>query len=128
MLRARAKQVLLGGLVMFDKKLVRPIALAGGIALAGSFIVVSVAQSDSGTSPFAVTTLSAGYLLGAGEGTCGEGKCGEGKCGGDDKGAHPHDADKVEEGKCGEGKCGEGKCGGDDKGAHGHDAEEGQDA
>ncbi len=113
---------------MSDKKLVRPIALAGGIALAGSFIVVSVAQSDSGTSPFAVTTLSAGYLLGAGEGTCGEGKCGEGKCGGDDKGAHGHDADKGEEGTCGEGKCGEGKCGGDDKGAHGHDAEGGQDA
>ncbi len=100
MLRARAKQVLLGGLSMSDKKLVRPIALAGGIALAGSFMAVSVAQTDSGASPFAITTRSAGYMLAANEATCGEG----------------------------EGKCGEGKCGGDDKGAHGHDAEEGQDA
>ena len=117
-----------GGLDMSEKELVKPIVLACGIALAGSFAAVSVAQADSGTSPFAMTTLSAGYLLGAEEGTCGEGKCGEGKCGGDDKGAHGHDADKAEEGTCGEGKCGEGKCGGDDKGGHGHDAEEGQDA
>jgi len=113
----------IGGLDMSEKQLVKPIALACGIALAGSFAAVGVAQADSGTSPFAMTTLSAGYLLGTGEGTGGEGKCGEGKCGGDDKGAHGHDAEKAEEGKCGEGKCGEGTCGGDDKGAHGHDAE-----
>ncbi len=112
-----------GGLDMSEKELVKPIVLACGIALAGSFAAVSVAQADSGTSPFAMTTLSAGYLLGAEEGACGEGKCG-----GDDKGAHGHDADKGEEGTCGEGKCGEGKCGGDDKGGHTHDAEEGQDA
>ncbi len=117
-----------GRLDMSEKELVKPIVLACGIALAGSFAAVSVAQADSGTSPFAMTTLSAGYLLGAEEGACGEGKCGEGKCGGDDKGAHGHDADKGEEGTCGEGKCGEGKCGGDDKGGHGHGAEEGQDA
>jgi len=118
-----------GGLDMFKKKLVKPIALAGGIALAGSFAAISVAQADSGTSPFAMTTLSAGYLLGAEGGTGGEGKCGEGKCGGDDKGAHGHDADKGEEGTCGEGegKCGEGKCGGNDKGAHGHDADKAED-
>ncbi len=95
-----------GGLDMSEKKLVKPIALACGIALAGSFAAVSVAQADSGASPFAMTTLSAGYLLAAGEGTggegkCGEGKCGEGKCGGDDKGGHGHDADKAEEGTCG---------------------------
>ncbi len=112
---------------MSEKELVKHIALAGGIALAGSFAAVSVAQADSGTSPFAMTTLSAGYLLGAQEGTCGEGKCGEGKCGGDDKGGHMNDADVVE-GKCGEGKCGEGKCGGDDKGGHEHDAEEAEEA
>jgi len=116
-----------GGLDMSKKELLKPIALAGGIALAGSLAAVSVAQADSGTSPFAMTTLSAGYLLGAEEGTCGEGKCGEGKCGGDDKGGHEHDADATE-GVCGEGKCGEGKCGGDDKGGHEHDAEEGQEA
>ena len=116
-----------GGLDMSEKEMMKPIALAGGIALAGSFAAVSVAQADSGTSPFAMTTLSAGYLLGAQEGTCGEGKCGEGKCGGDDKGGHMNDADAVE-GKCGEGKCGEGKCGGDDKGGHEHDAEEAEEA
>ena len=108
---------------MSEKELVKPIALACGIALAGSFAAVSVGQADSGMSPFAMTTLSAGYLLGAGEGTGGEGKCGEGSCGGDDKGAHEHDAEKAEEGKCGEGKCGEGSCGGDDKGPHEHDAD-----
>ncbi len=116
-----------GGLDMSEKELVKPIALAGSIALAGPFAAVSVAQADSGTSPFAMTMLSAGYLLGAQEGTCGEGKCGEGKCGGDDKGGHVNDEDAVE-GKCGEGKCGEGKCGGDDKGGHEHDAEEGEEA
>ena len=86
---------------MSEKKLVKPVALAGAIALAGSFAAISVAQADSGTSPFAMTTLSAGYLLAAEEGTGGEGKCGEGKCGGDDEGAHGHDADKGEEGTCG---------------------------
>ncbi len=89
------------GLDMSEKKLVKPIALAGGIALVGSFAAISTAQADSGTSPFAMTTLSAGYLLGAGGGTGGEGKCGEGSCGGDDKGGHGHDADKAKEGTCG---------------------------
>ncbi len=82
---------------MSDKELVKPIALACGIALAGSFAAVSVAQADSGTSPFAMTTLSAGYMLAAGEGACGEGSCGEGSCGGDDKGAHEHDAEEDED-------------------------------
>ena len=68
-----------GGVDMTNKEGVKPIALACGITLAGSFAAVSVAQADSGTSPFAMTTLSAGYLLGAQEGTCGEGKCGEGQ-------------------------------------------------
>ncbi len=85
------------GLDMSDKELVKPIALACGIALAGSFAAVSVAQTDSGTSPFAMTTLSAGYMLAAGEGACGEGSCGEGSCGGDDKGAHEHDAEEDED-------------------------------
>ena len=86
-----------GGLDMSEKELVKPIALACGIALAGSLAAVSVAQANSGTSPFAMTTLSAGYLLAAEEGSCGEGKCGEGKCGGDDKGGHTHDAEESED-------------------------------
>ena len=96
-----------------SQKTLKPVALAAGIALAGSLAGVSVAQADS--SPFAVAALSSGYMTAAhyGEGKCGgekeaEGKCGEGKCGGE----------KDAEGKCGEGKCGgekgeEGKCGGD---------------
>jgi uncharacterized low-complexity protein len=110
---------------MSGKNLAKPVALAVGAALAGSLAVVNTASADTGASPFAMTHLSAGYMLGAdgadehkgaegkcGEGKCGEGKekgaegkCGEGKCGGD--------KEKGAEGKCGEGKCGEGKCGGD---------------
>ncbi len=86
-----------GGLDMSEKELVKPIVLACGIALAGSFAAVSVAQADSGASPFAMTTLSAAYMLGEGEGKCGEGKCGEGKCGGDDKGGHAHDAEERQD-------------------------------
>lgn len=116
------------------------IALAGGIALAGS--------------AFAMQPMAQGYLLSAGEaaktaeGKCGEGKCGLAKADTDKDGkvsqaefnaAHPDKADKFAsidtnqdgfidaaehkahldakgaEGKCGEGKCGEGKCGGDKK-------------
>ncbi len=107
---------------MSERKLAKPVALAVGAALAGSFAMTGLANADSGASPFAMTTLSSGFLLGAGEGSCGEGKCGgdkdaegecgEGKCGGD------KDAEgSCGEGKCGgdkdaEGKCGEGKCGG----------------
>ena len=97
---------------MSEKKVIKPVALAVGAALASSFAFTSVAQADTVDSPFSMTNLTVGYMLGAGEGKCGgdkekgaEGKCGEGKCGGD--------KEKGAEGKCGEGKCGEGKCGGD---------------
>jgi len=121
---------------MSEKQIAKPVAIAVGAALAGSFAVTGVAVADTGASPFATTTLSAGYMLGAGEGSCGgdkgeEGSCGgdkgeEGSCGGD-KGEGDKDAegscggDKDAEGSCGgdkgedkgeEGKCGEGKCGG----------------
>ena len=127
---------------MSEKKIGKPVALAVGLALAGSFAVTSAASANTGVSPFAMTTLSAGYMLGAGEGKCGgdkgdkgeEGSCGgdkgeEGSCGGDKEGEGDRDAegncggDKDAEGSCGgdkedkedkgeEGKCGEGKCGG----------------
>ncbi len=127
---------------MFNKQVVKPIALAVGIALAGSFVAVEAAQADTGASPFAMTTLSTAYMLGEGEGSCGgdkggdeaEGSCGgdkdaEGSCGGDKAEGEEKDAegscggDKDAEGSCGgdkaegeekdaEGKCGEGKCGG----------------
>jgi uncharacterized low-complexity protein len=124
---------------MSEKKVTKPIALAVGIALAGSFAAVDAAQADTGASPFAMTTLSSAYMLGEGEGSCGgdkggdeaEGSCGgdkaageekdaEGSCGGDKAAGEEKDAegscggDKAEgEEKDAEGKCGEGKCGGD---------------
>ena len=100
---------------MSDRKVVKPIVLAVGAALAGSFALSSsIASAETVESPFAMSTLSAGYLLGAGEGSCGgdkegkektEGSCGEGSCGGD-KDGESHDKDV-------EGSCGEGSCGGD---------------
>jgi uncharacterized low-complexity protein len=96
---------------MSEKKVVKPVALAVGAALASSFAIGGVANADTVDNPFAMSALSAGYMLGAGEGSCGgdkEGKDKEGSCGGD----------KKAEGSCGEGSCGadkkaEGSCGGD---------------
>lgn len=71
---------------MSDRKVARPVALAVGAALAGSFAITGVANADTGASPFAMTTLSAGYMLGAIEGGCGGDKGdknAEGACGGD---------------------------------------------
>ncbi len=86
---------------MSNKQVLKPIALAVGIALAGSFAVVEAAQADTGASPFAMTTLSTAYMLGEGEGSCGGDKDAEGSCGGDKEAE-----EKGDEGKCGEGKCG----------------------
>ena len=107
---------------MSDKKVVKPIALAVGVALAGSFALgASIASAEVVDSPFAMTTLSSGYLLGE-EGSCGgdkegkeetEGSCGEGSCGGDKEGEAEH---KDGEGSCGEDKDGEGSCGEDKEG------------
>jgi len=103
--------------MMSEKKIAKPIALAVGAALAGSFAISGTANADTVESPFAMSTLSAGYMLATGEGSCGgdKGKGKEGSCGGDkDK-----DKDKQGEGACGEGSCGaskeggEGSCGGE---------------
>jgi len=112
---------------MADKKVIKPVALAVGAALAGSFAISgAVNAADTGAAnPFQMTSLSVGYMLGEGEGKCGadkegEGKCGEGSCGADKKGegkcGEGKCGDKEGEGKCGEGKCGEGKCGSDKEG------------
>ena len=103
---------------MSEKKVVKPVALAVGAALAGSFALgSSIASAETVESPFAMSTMSVGYMLGHHEGSCGgdkedkgEGSCGEGSCGGDKEG----------EGACGEGSCGgdkdgEGSCGADEK-------------
>jgi len=123
---------------MIKNKVAKPVALAVGAALAGSFAVTGVASADTGASPFAMTTLSAGYMLGAGEGNCGgdkakgdkaEGSCGgdkdaEGNCGGDKDAEGSCGGDKEDkdaEGSCGGDKDAEGSCGGDkeDKDAEG---------
>jgi len=109
---------------MSQKRVIKPVALAVGAALASTFAIGSIANADSiDSSPFEMSTLVAGYMLGEGEGSCGgdkgDMKKGEGSCGGDkgDKGDM-----KDGEGSCGgdkkdmkDMKDGEGSCGGDKK-------------
>jgi len=100
---------------MSEKKVVKPVALAVGAALAGTFAISgTVNAADTTVSPFQLSTLQIGYMLGEGEGSCGasddkdaEGSCGEGSCGADKE-------DKKGEGSCGADKEGEGSCGGHD--------------
>jgi len=120
---------------MSEKKIVKPVALAVGAALAGSFALSSgIANADSVESPFAMSTMSAGYMLGDAEGACGGDKEAEASCGGDKEGGASGEkegeascgGDKDAEASCGgdkegeaegekeaEGACGEGSCGGD---------------
>ena len=115
---------------MADKKAIKPVALAVGAALAGSFAISgTVNATDTAESPFSISNLEVGYMLGEGEGRCGgdmkkekgegEGACGEtkegeGACG--EKEGEGACGEKEGEGACGEkegeGKCGEGSCGG----------------
>ena len=123
---------------MSEKKIVKPIALAVGAALAGTFALSGTVNADAIDSPFAMSSLSVGYMLGEGEGSCGgdkgeekegEGSCGEGSCGGDKgeekegEGSCGEAGDKEGEGSCGGDKEGEGSCGGDKEG-EGHDKED----
>ena len=125
-----------GEKTMSERKIVKPVALAVGAALAAAFAIGSVASAETVDSPFEMSTLTAGYMLGEGEGSCGgdkkgkdgEGSCGgdkkdmdgEGSCGGDDHEKDGEAEDKDGEGSCGgdtedkegEGSCGEGSCGG----------------
>jgi len=121
---------------MAEKKAIKPVALAVGAALAGSFAISgTVNAANTAESPFSISNLEAGYMVswGEGEGRCGgdkdkkkgaEGSCGEkdaeGSCG--EKDAEGSCGEKDAEGSCGEsteggdkegeGKCGEGSCGG----------------
>jgi uncharacterized low-complexity protein len=100
---------------MSEKKVMKPVALAVGAALAGTFAISgTVNAADTTVSPFQISSLEIGYMLGEGEGSCGasDEKKGEGSCGADDK---------EGEGSCGEGSCGasddkegEGSCGAHD--------------
>ena len=91
---------------MSEKKVGKPVALAVGAALAGSFAISgAVNAADVTESPFKMSNLEIGYMMGGHEGKCGsdkdkegEGACGEGSCG--------EDKDKEGEGACGEGSCG----------------------
>ena len=118
---------------MSEKKVIKPIALAVGAALAGTFAISGTVNADSIDSPFEMSNLTVGYMLGEGEGSCGgdkdaEGSCGEkdgeGSCGEKDgegscgeKDGEGSCGEKDGEGSCGEkdgeGSCGEGSCGGD---------------
>jgi uncharacterized low-complexity protein len=115
---------------MSEKKIVKPIALAVGAALAGTFAISGTVNADSIDSPFAMSSMSVGYMLGEAEGSCGgdkgEVKEGEGSCGGDKgdakegEGSCGGDKGEEKEGEAGdkegEGSCGEGSCGGDKEG------------
>jgi len=99
---------------MSEKKIVKPVALAVGAALAGSFALSSgVANADSVESPFAMSTMAVGYMLGA-EGSCGGDKEAEASCGGDKEGGT--EDGKESEAHCGGDKDGEAHCGGDKEG------------
>ena len=110
---------------MSEKKMIKPVALAVGAAIAGTFAISGAVNADTDESPFSMSTMDAGYMVAAadghgdkkGEGSCGEGSCGEsdkkgeGACGEGSCG----ESDKKGEGACGEGSCGEkegeGSCG-----------------
>jgi uncharacterized low-complexity protein len=94
---------------MSEKRITKPVAVAVGTALAGSFAIGSTAAADTSANPFAMTSLSSGYMLTLGEGSCGGDKGTEASCGGDKDG----DGKDKAEGSCGEGSCGGAK---DDKG------------
>ncbi|MDH3548323.1 MAG: hypothetical protein OEQ16_03155 [Gammaproteobacteria bacterium] len=101
---------------MAQKKVIKPVALAVGAALAGSFAISgAVNAADTADSPFSISSLKVGYMLSEHEGSCGsdhekegEGKCGEGSCG--EKEGEGSCGEKEGEGSCGE-KEGEGSCG-----------------
>jgi len=107
---------------MSEKKIIKPVALAVGVALAGTFAISGTVNADSIDSPFEMSNLTVGYMLGEGEGSCGgdkdaEGSCGEkdgeGSCGEKEGEGSCGEKDGEAEDKEGEGSCGEGSCGGD---------------
>ena len=66
---------------MSEKKIIKPLALAVGVALAGTFAISGTVNADSIDSPFEMSNLTVGYMLGEGEGSCGGDKDAEGSCG-----------------------------------------------
>ena len=81
------------------------------LALTAAIGAAGVAHAANG-NPFALNSLSQGYLVAAAE-KAQDGKCGEGKCGAtkkvtaeETKAANDAKSKKATDGKCGEGKCG----------------------
>ena len=62
---------------MSEKKIVKPVALAVGAVLAGTFALSGAVNADTVENPFAMSALSAGYMLGTTEGSCGADKKGK---------------------------------------------------
>lgn len=82
----------------------------------GSAFVASVAATavHAAENPFALKTLSSGYMLADGHEKMKDGKCGTGKCGADKKKAEGScSADKAKEGSCHADKAKEGSCNAD---------------
>ena len=114
-----------------SNKLIKPLSLAIGTGLIGSFALAQIAQANP---TFHMNSLVAGYSQSA---VGNEGKCGEGKCGATkgkkctempDKAAqdkcmteaHAGDKAKGKEGSCSADKKGkEGSCSADKKGKEG---------
>ena len=84
----------------------------------GSAFVASVAATavHAAENPFALKSLSSGYMVADGGDKMKEGKCGTGKCGAEKKKAEGScSSDKAKEGSChaDKDKAREGSCGGD---------------
>ncbi len=111
---------------MNNKAIIKPLSLTVGAAFTAGMLSVPAVHAD--INPFAVTTLSSGYML-AEKGT--EGQCGankgisEAECGANKAAKKVNEGEcgageKAKEGECGankakpvqEAKCGEAKCGG----------------
>ena len=105
------------------------------VVISGTFAASLALSPMAGAAenPFAIKTLSSGYMVAdnhGGEskmedGACGEGKCGssmkkkskakEGNCGGEKAKEAKCGAEKAKEGNCGGEKAKEGSCGGEKK-------------
>jgi uncharacterized low-complexity protein len=72
------------------------------MVIGGAFVALAATGVSAAENPFAIKTLSSGYMVADAEKGA-EGKCGAGKCGAEKK-------DKAKEGSCGGDKAKEGSC------------------
>lgn len=78
----------------------KTLAIVVGSAFAASVAATAVHAAEN---PFALKSLSSGYMVADGHDKMKDGKCGTGKCGAEMK-------DKAKEGSCGADKAKEGSC------------------